>query len=110
MSLQIMALKPKTAVLQIRLDPELLSLFQQQCTDRAYTTSEVVRRLIIGRSNDWSKADARSEEERLNRLSRLSKHIPTSAPTAPEKNAPSPVKTLTRAQMKKQERLAQGRK
>lgn len=42
-----MALKPKTAVFQVRVDPELLIRFQLMCEERQYTLSDFIRRVMI---------------------------------------------------------------
>lgn len=105
-----MSLKPKSAVLQIRLDPDLLELFQAQCADRHYTVSDVIRRMIIGRSEAWT-LDAKKASDRENKARGLNPYgAAHTGPTPPDKTTPTPVKTLTRAQLKKQARLAQGRK
>lgn len=44
-----MALRPKTAVLQIRLDPQLLIRFQLYCESIDITASDAVRRMIMHR-------------------------------------------------------------
>lgn len=43
-----MALKPKTALLQVRLDPDLLARYQAFAEDHHMTVSEAVRRQMIG--------------------------------------------------------------
>lgn len=50
-----MALKPKTAVLQVRIDAGLLKLFQEQCAQLDYVPSQLVRSWIRNSSDAWLK-------------------------------------------------------
>ena len=43
----IMALTPKTAVLQIRIDPDLLRRYQAACDARHESVSNVLRRFML---------------------------------------------------------------
>lgn len=52
-----MALKPKTALLQIRMDPDLLAEFQRLCAANLYTPSDMARRLIHQHTTYWQKRE-----------------------------------------------------
>lgn len=60
-----MSIKPKKAVFQIRIDPDLLALFQEQCAARLHVTSQVVRQLISNQSELWFRQEVIREKERL---------------------------------------------
>jgi hypothetical protein len=55
-----MAIKPKTATLQIRIDPDLLERFQSFSADRELVPSELVRRWIRMQVEDWEKQASRA--------------------------------------------------
>lgn len=57
-----MALRPKSAVFQVRIDPALLVRFQVVCEMQHVTVSEYVRRMIMG-----SIAQHESRQESKNR-------------------------------------------
>jgi len=52
-----MALKPKTALLQVRMDPDLLAEFQRLCAENLYTPSDMARRLIHHQTTQWQKRE-----------------------------------------------------
>lgn len=63
-----MALKQKSAVFQVRVDPDLLDLYRTVCEERDYTVSEAVRRHMVnvvtsaGKSYLSRNALARTDE------------------------------------------------
>lgn len=50
-----MALRPKTSLLQVRIDPQLLVRFQLYCEDHNITASDAIRRMIMMRIADDDK-------------------------------------------------------
>jgi len=64
-----MALKPKTAVFQVRVDPELLIRFQLMCEERQYTVSDFIRRVMLTEVSrfDEQRAAAQRKRDLLNR-------------------------------------------
>jgi hypothetical protein len=50
-----MALKPKTAVFQVRVDPELLIRFQLLCESKQTTVSDAIRRMMLGQLERYEK-------------------------------------------------------
>lgn len=78
-----MAIKPKTATFQIRIDPDLLERFQAQCADREVIPSDLVRKFIRGQSDHWAKQAAEAARKTGQGV----------GATQPEKTAVSPVKT-----------------
>lgn len=103
-----MALKPKTAILQIRLDPELLARYQLFADSHEMTVSDALRRQMAAACSTF---EAENEKARLNAL-RASK-APTPSPESfqLEKSPPDPPRRpeepkKTRAQRRAEERRA----
>jgi hypothetical protein len=78
-----MAIKPKTDTFQIRIDPELLELFRQQCADRDLVPSALIRQFIKNQSEHWAKQAPQA----------VSKPSPGESATQPKKTAPRAVKS-----------------
>lgn len=57
-----MALKEKSAVLQIRLDPDLLIRFQAYCEDRDRPVSMVIREMMRNVVDQYEAAQARKQK------------------------------------------------
>ncbi|WP_083664437.1 ribbon-helix-helix protein, CopG family [Herminiimonas arsenitoxidans] len=62
-----MALKPKTSVLQIRLDDDLLSEFRRLCDYRGETVSAVLRRSISNHNEHWQERERKDAKVALAR-------------------------------------------
>jgi hypothetical protein len=54
----ILALSPKTAFFQIRIDPLLLQRFQAMCDEKTIVPSDFARRLIAHQCDSFEKAKA----------------------------------------------------
>jgi hypothetical protein len=59
-----MALRPKTAVLQMRVDPQLLALFQQACDARDWTVSATLRNFMVNEVEGYRVHLAKKEAAR----------------------------------------------
>lgn len=84
-----MALVPKSAVIQIRLDPDLLAEFQRVCDSNHVTVSHQLR--------DWMYrfvADFAARQKRLEARSASPVAVPAPESFQLEKTPPDPVKTL----------------
>lgn len=86
-----MALVPKSAVIQIRLDPDLLADFQRVCDGRHVTVSHQLRDWMY---RDVADVQAREERKRLERLRAVPASVPAPESFQLEKTPPDPVKSL----------------
>jgi predicted transcriptional regulator len=64
-----MALKPKSAVFQVRIDPELYARFQALCDSQNITVSDFVRRSILSHveRDDYRRAQKELVQSQLER-------------------------------------------
>jgi hypothetical protein len=93
-----MALKPKTALLQVRMDPDLLAEFQRLCAENLYTPSDMARRLIHHQTTQWQKREI-GEAEYASRKALKAAASPfldirASAPVKAPAAAPAPSSTI----------------
>lgn len=94
-----MALVSKSAVVQIRLDPDLLASFQRVCESKDVTVSHQLR--------DWIHRAVFDFEQRMSRIeARRPVSFPVPAPEsfALEKTPPDPVKTAPKGKNREQRR------
>jgi len=91
-----MGLKPKTALLQVRIDPDLLAEFQRLCAENLYTPSDMARRLIHHQTTQWQKrelsaaryAAVKAQQEAMSHFS--TPEVPRQGKVPPERPVASP--------------------
>lgn len=96
-----MALIPKTAVLQLRLSPELLARFQASCDARDDSASHVLRQFI---HREIEVYELHLLKKRLKAAEAASTPPPPSDTFKLEKSPPDHVKTLSGGKNREQRR------
>lgn len=92
-----MALKPKTALLQVRIDPDLLEEFRRMCAEDDYTASDMARRLIHHQVVAWQKREKSRLEYAITKAQRadmspwINEPRPTPTKVPPELPVAAPV-------------------
>lgn len=97
-----MALKEKSAVFQVRIDPDLHARFKIACEDRDMTVSEMVRRFIVhqvelAEGTKYVSRRATVFSESLQPSSAVLSSAPSVGASPPVKSPPVPVKSPTAA-------------
>jgi len=100
-----MAVKPKTAVFQIRVDPELLEQFRTAVEHVNFTVSDTLRRYMEHRVRVFAAEQA----EALKQFTPALRSVPLASVSAlPQVSSPVKRDRLTRAELKKIERQKKG--